>query len=313
MKATDLERIISGINRKYLDELCGPLPNGSESDRKEASRRSSPSGKTVCGDEGCFGGISSSPCFCGITLGGYHNGAELEKLIILHDSAPDAKGVKVAVGAVIDDATTPNGADEGWPVVLAVGINYGQMGSHNYLDPLLFPNPPWDPTEMRTKLDKVFATLRDETETKCVPPNFPDPLEYHLVATNFFPWITQKSWSKCGFNFIEEMLLIYCHGFSDPFAHIEKICQRLLVETLKGEKKLKALVFHGAKNAVPCLGAEFLRTRMAEIWKKIAPEDRPEIVFCDNLAPSRNPNITNAVRICNGYQKRSGMPDTFDE
>ena len=297
MKATDLERIISRINRKYFEELCGPLPDGNAGDGKVASRRSPTSGKPICGDEGCFGGISSSPCFCGITKGGYHNGAELEEVIILSDPASNPPEGKVAVVATIDDATESTKEDKELPVVLAVGINYGQGANYLRKDLGL-----WDQTKMRTKLDKVFAALRGGTEAKCAPPNFPNPSKYHLVATNFFPWITQKPWSR--FNSIEEMLLIYCHGFRDPFAHIKEIGKKL-------NDKLKFVVFHGAENAVPCLGAEFFRTRAASVWK--AASSRPDIVFCENLAPSRKLNITNAVRLCGRRLHRGDVPDTFEE
>jgi len=278
MKTTDLERIISGINRKYLNELCGPLPDGNAGDGKVASRRSPASGKTICEDKGCFWGVSSSPCFCGITKGEYRNGAELEEVIILRDPASNPPEGKVAVVATIDDLTEREGKD--LPVILAVGINYGQGAKY-----LTSPVSLWHATGMRTKLDKVFATLRTGTKTKCVTPKFSNPSEYHLVATNFFPWITQKSWSACKLNSIEEMLLINCHDFRDPYAHIEEICRGL-------KKELQGLVFHGANNAVPLMGAEFIRSRMPSADKT----PRPDIIFCDNLAGS--PHITNAVRIC---------------
>ncbi len=294
MKATDLERIINGINRKYLDELCGPLPGGNEGAEKVASRQVPPSGKPICGDAGCFGGVASSPCFCGITNGGYHNGSELEEVIILRDPNSNPPEGKVAVVATIDDATKPSGEDKDLPVVLAVGINYGQGANY-----LANPSLVWNSTRMRARLDQAVALAESTTEKNCAHPPFPKPGRYHLVATNFFPWITQESWSDYGFNSIEEMLLIHCHGFRDPFAHIEAICRRL-------EKELYGLVLHGAKNAVPLLGAEFLRTCMASEWR----ENGPDIVFCDNLAPSQNPKIYNAVRICRLRSTRTDAENT---
>jgi len=155
-------------------------------------------------------------------------------------------------------------------------------------------------TGMRAKLDQAVDAIAQCSGSRCVHPEFPK--EYHLVATNFFPWITQQAWSCYQFSAIAEMLLIGCHGFREPFAHIEDICQKL-------GAKLQGLVFHGANNAVPYMGADFLRTRMANEWKA----ERPDIVFCDNLAGSMNQRVTNAVRLCGRYVCRSDMPENFEE
>ena len=224
----------------------------------------------------------------------------MENVIILGKTS-GSQGAKVAVVATIDDATKKS--DEDLPVVLAVGINYGQGDKY-----LKGGVGLWDKTMMRGKLDRAIKVIADETRKPCVHPSFPKPERYHLVATNFFPWITHKSWRACKFNSIEEMLLIYCHGFSDPFAHIEKICQKVQEEPAKEEKKMAGLVFHGADNAVPLLGAEFLRTRTASEWQ----ETRPDIIFCDNLARSGAP-IRNAVRLCGRRLGRPDVPDTFEE
>ena len=136
MTATALARIINDINGKYLTGLCGESP-----DERRASRHAPPSGKTICGDAGCFGGVASSPCFCGITNHGYHTGEDLEDVIVLRDPLSNQPKGKIAVVTTIDDATKPNGEDKELPIVLAVGINYGQMGGFDYL---ANPLPLWD-------------------------------------------------------------------------------------------------------------------------------------------------------------------------
>ena len=284
MTATALAHAINGINRDYLNELCGECP-----DEGNASQQVSPNARPKCGVNGCFGGIAGSPCFCGVPE------QSLDDAIILQNPSGTLRG-KVAVLATIDEATKPNGADRELPVIIAVGINYGQMGAFNYL---ATPVPLWDQTGMRTRLDQAVALIDSKTENDCNHRSFPP--EYHLVATNFFPWITQNSWLSYNFNAIEETLLIGCHGFCDPFAHIEAICDAL-------GAKLQGVVFHGANNAVPYMGADFLRTRMASKWKA----ERPDITFCDNLGGSIR-GMVNAVRLCGQRLGRSDVPDNFEE
>jgi len=286
MTATALANAINGINRDKLKDLCGEFP-----DEGNASQQVSPNARPKCGVNGCFGGIAGSPCFCGVPE------QNLDDAIILQNPSGTLRG-KVAVVATIDDATKPNGMDKKLPVVLAVGINYGQMGASNYL---ATPVPLWDQTGMRPRLDQAVALIESKTEKNCAHPPFPKPGRYHLVATNFFPWITQNSWLSYNFNAIEETLLIGCHGFCDPFTHIEAICEAI-------GAKLQGVVFHGANNAVPYMGADFLRTRMAKKWKA----ERPDIIFCDNLGGSIR-GIVNAVRLCGQRQCRPGVPDTFEE
>jgi len=289
IKATALARIIDDINRKYLDELCGePLPSD-EADSSAASRQAAPS-NTDCSQGRCFGGVAGSPCFSGRLKGIPSTGKDLEEITVLEN------GRKVAVVATIDKLTKEG--DRDLPVVIAVGINYGQMGRTDYLSGSV---DLWDATGMRTKLDKAVA-LANETECHCVHRNFPNPGEYHLVSTNFFPWITQQAWDCYGFNSIEETLLIGCHGYRDPYAHIKDICQRL-------GGALVGLVFHGANNAVPYMGAEFLRAHGAA--KSTA--EQPDIIFCDNLAGSPNQTIKNAVRLCGRGMRRGDVPESFDE
>lgn len=270
MTIEELRAKINKINNKYLGELCGAKE--SATDNPEASRVVPLPGS----ERECFCGLAGAQCFCGKTKGGYGSGADLEQVIMLRPSASSPPEAKVAVIAAIDKETENEPGS--LQVVLAIGINYGQMGNHNYLTT---PVPICDKTGMRPKLQAVSQILED----KCVgcfgsklPKNF------HLVVANFFPWITQRRWGA--FNSIEETLLLRCHGFNDPHALLDDLITQL-------DRDLICLVFHGANNAVPILGAEFVSGRSASLRGL-----SPRIVFCDNLAPNAGNGPSNAICLC---------------
>ena len=113
-----------------------------------------------------------------------------------------------------------------------------------------------------------------------MPANVGQHSQVVLIATNFFPWLSANMWGDIELNAIEQMLLVYSCGFSDPFFSITD-----LVGRLNGKGVVPHLVFHGAKNAVPLMG------RIAV--EKLAKCEFKSVVFCDNLASGCG--ISNAV------------------
>jgi hypothetical protein len=189
---------------------------------------------------------------------------------------------------VIDDATER--IDEDLPVVLVVGINYGQ--GEGYLN---LPVPIFDATGLHPKLARVRQFVSDQG---CSAHSLNEP--FHLVAANFFPWITSQPWSSYGFNSIEEAALIFCCGHADPQQYIAELISRI---------GPVAVVFHGANNAVPYLGTGVVQQGLGGApWRKF------QVVFSDNLAGGRQPGISNAIRLCCLDASRGTMAVTdFDE
>jgi hypothetical protein len=161
-----------------------------------------------------------------------------------------------------------------YDVVIAVGINYGQDASIPSI---------YDKTKMRPHLKEAFDLLTKNAKAECNYGAIPEPDNYHLVAFNFFPWLTSNPWSELGVNCIEEALLIYCLGYPKIFDPLESLLSSIGI----GQGKVVWIVFHGANNAVAALGAAFCQT--------LNPVKRPDVLFCDNLAWSvRN----NSVVLC---------------
>lgn len=154
-------------------------------------------------------------------------------------------------------------------VVVAVGINYGQIGTSRGI-----VKPWYDDTKMRGRLKKVYDDL-------ALPLDATNRTQVVLIATNFFPWLSSDKWNDIKLNAIEEMLLIYSAGFSDPFLPISD-----LVQGLNNMGVFPHLVFHGANNAVPLMGRIAVETVLPKYKFK-------SVVFCDNLA--HGSGISNAV------------------
>jgi hypothetical protein len=140
------------------------------------------------------------------------------------------------------------------PVALCVGINYGQ-------GPLfLAPLPLRSVTGM---LPFAKLAIPKATGIPLVP--------FHLVAANFFPWITLDEWSLTVTNALKEHLLLETCGFADPVKHISSLVALLQPEWL---------IFHGVGCCVPSLG---MKVRNA-LYR--------ETIFCDNLS---GPPTSNAI------------------
>jgi hypothetical protein len=160
-----------------------------------------------------------------------------------------------AVFSVVEDITKHGSKEtENMPVALCVGINYIQSKTYTIGQALVHVTGMYD-----------NATKAIKTATGASPKPF------HLVAANFFPWVTEGSWShaidangKRGINSLHEMLLLETCGFDDPVSHVRSLADIL---------RPKWLIFHGVDNCVPMLG---------NTVRKLL---RHEAIFCDNLAP----------------------------
>ena len=255
-------------------------------------------------------------CFHGKATGAHGSLAALERLLNLSAFSDDDPAYgRVAVGALIDGDKDDLKSENDLPVVLVVGINYGQHGTaatrgHDYLH-----KPPglYDDTGMTDRLEAVVRLLVDQGNSIV-------PVEkngYHLVATNFFPWITTKLWKDCTRSVLAEELLLRYFGWPDPLDFVTRLvqefyrqCQTLNLDYRKG---LTHVIFHGAQNAAMRCGlsltSQFTRDHSASpqtsplysAYRAAPPipplsdyshPDRnnfpgPDVIFCDNLAPSR--------------------------
>lgn len=229
-------------------------------------------------------------CFCGVLRESAVTAADYADHIILMNGG---KTGAVAVGFVIDEATARKEGD--LDVVLAVGINYGQ--GHRYLGSGVGVT---DNTGMRPKLRAAFNAIAGNG--KCDlgwSPAGTDEPSYHLAAVNIFPWITRCSWSAHGFNASEEALFIECFNPIQVANHIAAF-----IEQTAG-RGFHALVFHGARNAVPYFGTEFTKSNSGLL------RGHAEAVFCDNLSPSYRAGVTNAVRLCRRHASKGSIMEAL--
>jgi len=163
-----------------------------------------------------------------------------------------------AVFSVIDDSN-PNAKDP-LDVVLCVGINYAQ-----FLTPSGAPSHAGNtsllaPTNMRASVGTAFKLAYQSPPNSC---QLPDP--FHLVAANFFPWITRVRWESLIRNSIGEAILMEKSGYDDPVG---------LIAALVNEIEPKWIVFHGTNNCVPILGMRVL---------KVPSKHKAVSIICDNL------------------------------
>ena len=216
------------------------------------------------------------------------------------DAFPDqlreiASGNSLAVGAVLDETTKTS--DICLPVVVAVGINYGQFGTSA---PRCILKPDWDKTEMWRRLGLVLQRLDEECLDEQVQKRFGDKFSeldkelnkpFHLVAVNYFPWLTNDAWGDIGLNAIAESLVLRCWGFDHPEAHIADLIA-MISENDRGTEgfvgKIPLVIFHGANNAVPYLALDTIRR--AGLWGTGLFTNN---IFSDNLAWASSPH--NAV------------------
>src|ERR1035437_2612141 len=203
-------------------------------------------------------------------------------------------GESLAVGAVLDEATKGSAAD--LDVVVAVGINYSQFGASV---PYAIPDPDdWAKTRMWRRLGHVLQRL----DKDCLNGQFgerygdifsevekQDP-PFHLVAVNYFPWMTQSEWGEISLNAIAESLVLRCWGYDQPAERIADLIASIAAKkpgTSECVGEVPCVIFHGAGNAVPYLALETIRLLVGKCFSNY--------VFSDNL--SRQSQPTNAVAL----------------
>lgn len=204
-------------------------------------------------------------CFCGKLRNCASKDADYFHYISLSNGS--TRGA-VAVANVIDSATCNSALD--LPVIVAVGINYGQQIGSNYFASSLL-NTVFDNTGMRSRFTHVITDL----DALCPVSEPRSKGAFHLVAANFFPWITAMDWATLNFNSIEEAAFLDCFGYADPYRELNELV------SLCGPIRI---VFHGANNAVPYMANEFRRRHR---------QPNGEIIYADNLA--RHSRVANAV------------------
>ena len=194
----------------------------------------------------------------------------LQALITLR---PPSGWNHVAVGHVLSDHSLNSGSLD---VLIMVGINYTQ-GS-------LRPNLPiWTRCGMLRQiggylprivaLHPPFQALLPATSVTA------SALPFHIVVSNFFPFLTTQKWSMLRKG-LEEMLLIREFGFSEPVDHVVQMIVRISTHC-------KGVVFHGAGNAVSLL-ADIVRDRLT-----VSGATPPAMFITDNLSvfPPKKPNL----------------------
>ena len=281
MKIAQLHPILADLNRALFDGLFDNFVANSNL----ASASDFPSGGATL--------KSHHACCKGILRGQTVSCTDLARHTTLHQTNGKTATGKVAVGWVLDDDVGTK--EDDLPVVIAVGINYGQGAAY------LTDKVRWrDSTQMRSRLNKAGKIVAGPGTDDCAFAHFRKN-KYHLVAGNFFPWITTCSWDAYGFNGIEGPLLLHCHGFRDPFASLAALL------TSGIGKEVSHLFFHGTNTPVAQLGVDFIR-----LHGSLLNENRStsvQVVFCDNLARPNLP-VGNSVGLClerTGYNEKDVM------
>jgi hypothetical protein len=277
MTFPELLKMVEELNRDLLRPFSSDGSNGPAND-KASVEVGWPTLEKCAGESGFCGILRESP----VAAADY-----ADRITLVSGQRTGA----VAVGFVIDDAT--KGTHDDRDVVLAVGINYGQGDAY-----LVGGVDLIDATAMRPKLEAAFRAVAScgKCDADWRLPSGDEP-PYHLVVVNIFPWITRRSWSAYGFNAIEEALFIKCLNPVDVGQYVATFIERT---TRRG---FRALIFHGANNAVPYFGAEFVTARSRGF------RSEHEVVFCDNLAPSYRAAVSNSVHLCKRHMSKGDMAD----
>lgn len=258
MKFDKLQEIIKEWNREQFQSLEERLCIEADEDYPDSGARNY-----------CTGPVERS-CHCGTATS--------------LDSFPEelihpVSGKALAVGAVLDEQTV--GRD--LPVAVAAGINYGQF----YADSpgAMLNSGTWRQTGMWKRLELVLKKLNIPCANRAFD-KFLAPGSFHLVAVNYFPWITSCPWGDIGMNSIAEALVLRCWGFRHPEAAVADLIAKLgSLNTQFQPGALPFVVFHGANNAVPYLALGTMRELCGSIDTKF--------IFSDNLARPYQP--ANAV------------------
>lgn len=276
-----ITEIVERINLKYLRKLPGGEEAGKEAFRDIPIKGVEDRAVRIPGKEHLR--IPPQPfhlCACGKTTRDF----PLARQIILND------GHKAGHAAVLAVADRTHSEDNELPIVLAVGINYGQ-GSDYLKEPTLMS----DDTDLIDNVKRVLEVVGRNCD------KFDPPKQFNLVATNFFPWITNDSWGEAIANSIEEAIGVFCLGFDDPYAHVVE-----LASELSAFSEPLYIIFHGANNCVPAMGIETVRR-----LRKEKLHTSFEFIFSDNLAPpTKDPD--NAVRLIPKKPRRKEVREVAD-
>lgn len=258
MKFDNLQEIINEWNREQFQSLGERLCIETDEDYPDSDARIYRTGPV------------DRSCHCGTATG---LDSFPEQLI--HPGSKEA----MAVGAVLDEQTV--GRD--LPVAVAVGINYGQFyaGSPG----AMLNAGTWRQTGMWKRLELVLKKLSGPCANGAFD-EFLVPGSFHLVAVNYFPWITSSPWGDIEMNSIAEALVLRCWGFRHPEAAVADLIAKVGNPNAQSQPgALPFVVFHGANNAVPYLALGTMRELCGSIDTKF--------IFSDNLARPYQP--ANAV------------------
>jgi len=294
MKAIVLEKILDTWNAnafKSLETRLGLTPIGPLLPPDSGARVYDPQA------------LKTRKCHCG-----KFTGQGIFPNEIVHPVSNDS----LAVGAVLDATPIAPGLD--LDVVVAVGINYTQFSKKNG-SAAMVGLPAWRAAGMRPRLDLTLTYLDGACFGGTIEKRFAGKIpRFHLVAVNFFPWVTRDQWTQIGrtktgektnLNAIAEALVLRCWGYDHPATHIAGLIDSIAAispgtNALAGD--LPFVVFHGADCAVPYLAIETIR--MLALGNV-----RTNYVFCDNLTlPGFH--LRNAVTLLSPGPGTSPIPGT---
>jgi hypothetical protein len=290
MTAQELKKIIDKWNKDSLKSL--------EEHLRIKAKEFDDSGARV------YESIEDRSCYCGGATGLCRFPDQLKHSV---------SGESLAVGAVLDNATLSQNQD--LPVVVAIGINYTQFDSSK--SKVVLPQS-WADTQMWRRLGLVLHRLDSDCFRGEIEERFreiwPDldkkqPKPFHLVAVNYFPWVTRSEWGAIGLNAIAESIIIYCWGYANPAERVAQLIE-LIAKARSGAEKyvgeIPFVVFHGANNAVPYFAFETIRLLSGKFFSNY--------IFSDNLSrPSQPANAIVLLPRIPVFVNKGILQDTLPE
>ena len=182
-----------------------------------------------------------------------------------------------------------------FPVVVVVGINCGF--DKDRFEDRPPPDFPFEELNVRTRLEEVFALAMLNISNKHAYNGVPEPDKYHLIAVYLYPYSTHKSFPDLHLRALEETLLLYGYGYSDPLNPLIALLDALLRKT--GNGTVPWVVFHGSTPTTPITATRFAQQRR---------EHGPDVLICDELCETRL--LLNSVVLCRPDENRNR--DTLD-
>ena len=209
--------------------------------------------------------------YIGIANGKVVKGDDLEALLPPYRLPQKDTGTSTAlpftqpVVARIDEWS--KGRTDDLPLVIAVGINPGDGCERNRAMASLGL---YARTNLRSRLDQAFELALSAIPSGHQYDFFPQPGKYHLVVVYLFPLLTEKPWEAMELSPIEEGLLVYGLGYSDPLLALNTLT-KLLVDV---NQQADWVVFHGSSPLIPHAASLFVQQR---------PKTGPDVLICDDL------------------------------